>query len=244
MVTVIIDDEQTAARHLAERLKRYDDVTVAGVADNGLDGLALINRHKPDLLFLDVQLPDINGLDFLERMDEFTDGNCRVVMYTAYDKFVLPAFRKKAFDVLLKPFADDELDTVMRRVAEDNAGDAAGNEAKDTDRLLFYTNMVDFKLVHKCDIALFQYNHDIRCWEIVVAKSQNPIRLKRNVKSDDLLKLDDSFVQVNQKFIINVNFLVEVVDNVCRFYPPFDRLDYVKVGRAFRRRLINRFCNL
>ena len=52
MVTVIIDDDHTAARHLAECLRKYDGVTVAGVADNGLDGLALINRHKPDLLFL------------------------------------------------------------------------------------------------------------------------------------------------------------------------------------------------
>ena len=61
---------------------------------------------------------------------------------------------------------------------------------------------------------------------------------------DTLLGIDDSFMQVGQKFIINVNYLLEVRDNVCRFFPPFDNIDYVKVGRFFRRKLINRYNSL
>ena len=56
-----------------------------------------------------------------------------------------------------------------------------------------------------------------------------------------LLGIDDSFVQVSQKFIININYLLEVCDNICRFYPPFEDIDYVKVGRFFRRKLISRY---
>ena len=100
------------------------------------------------------------------------------------------------------------------------------------------------KLIDKRDIGLFQYNHEMRCWEVIVAGSKQPIRLKRCVKSDALVELDGQFVQVNQKFIINMDYLIEVVDNVCHFYPPFDMLDYVKVGRLFRKKLIDRFCSL
>ena len=251
MRTIIIDDNTQAAQDLQDRLSKFGQVEVIGIAGNGLDGLAKVSELQPDLLFLDVQLPDISGLDFLERVDSFTHGSCRVVMFTAYDKFILPAIRKKAFDVLLKPIDDQELGIIMRRLDEEGLPLPKQNEqeVKDVDmressKFLLYTNTVDFKLVDKRDIALFQYNHEVRCWEAVVAGSKAPIRLKRTIKSDDLVNVDEQFMQVNQKFIINMNYLIEVVDNVCHFYPPFDNLDYVKVGRLFRRKLVDRFYSL
>lgn len=109
MKTIIIDDNKQAAENLKEKLGRYPEIEVVAIEHSGLDGLASVSEFQPDLLFLDVQLPDISGIDFLERVDSFTYGRSRVVMYTAYDEFVLPAFRKKAFDVLLKPIDDKEL---------------------------------------------------------------------------------------------------------------------------------------
>lgn len=250
MITIIVDDDRLVADYLATRLKKYEDVTVAGIASNGLDGLALVNEVQPDLLFLDIQLPDISGLDFLDRVGSFTHGQCRVVMFTSYDEYILPAFRKQAFDVLLKPVDEKDLDGIMQRLLEaqalnfDQQGNGAEAIPKDNGKFLLYTNTVDFKLIDRRDIGLFQYNHTMRCWEAVVAGSKVPIRLKRNVKSDDLVCLDEQFVQVNQKFIINMNYLIEVIDNVCHFYPPFESLDYVKVGRLYRRKLIDRFCSL
>ena len=111
----------------------------------------------------------------------------------------------------------------------------------DYGKFLLYTNTIDFKLVDKRDIVLFQYNHEVRCWEAVVAGSKAPVRLKRTIKSTDLLGVDKQFMQVNQKFIINMNYLIEVVDNVCHFYPPFDSISYVKVGRLYRKKLVERF---
>ena len=251
MRTIIIDDNVQAACDLQNHLGKYPQVKVVAIAYNGLDGLAKVNELQPDLLFLDIQLPDISGLDFLERVDSFTHGGCRVVMFTAYDKFILPAIRKKAFDVLLKPIDDNELEIIMQRLDEVGLPLPKQLERQDknvdmreSNKFLLYTNTVDFKLVDKRDIALFQYNHEVRCWEAVVAGSKVPIRLKRTIKSDDLVNVDEQFLQVNQKFIINMNYLIEVVDNVCHFYPPFDGLDYVKVGRLFRRKLVDRFYSL
>lgn len=118
MKIVIVDDDKQAGLDLKDRLLRNYKIEVAGVALNGLEGLSLVNKHRPDVLFLDVQLPDISGLDFLDRIDDFTDGECRVVMFTAYDKFILPAFRKKAFDVLLKPIDNKDLALIMARLEE------------------------------------------------------------------------------------------------------------------------------
>lgn len=251
MKTIIIDDNKQAAENLKEKLGRYPEIEVVAIEHSGLDGLASVSEFQPDLLFLDVQLPDISGIDFLERVDSFTYGRSRVVMYTAYDEFVLPAFRKKAFDVLLKPIDDKELDIIMQRLAEHPLLPTPQSDGQDKEKLmsdngkfLLYTNTIDFKLVDKRDIALFQYNHEVRCWEAVVAGSKAPVRLKRTIKGDDLLEMDKQFIQVNQKFIINMNYLIEVVDNVCHFYPPFDNISYVRVGRLYRKKLIDRFYSL
>jgi DNA-binding NarL/FixJ family response regulator len=89
MRTIIIDDNKQAVKDLNERLARFSEVEVVAVEHSGLDGLARVSELQPDLLFLDVQLPDISGLDFLDRLDFFTHGRCRVVMYTAYDEFAI-----------------------------------------------------------------------------------------------------------------------------------------------------------
>ena len=98
MNIVIVDDEKNCVEALADKLKQYDGTNVVGVAYNGMDGLKLMSEHRPDLMFLDVELPDISGIEFLERIEEISDGRCRVVMYTSHGRFMLPAFRNMAFD--------------------------------------------------------------------------------------------------------------------------------------------------
>lgn len=252
MKIIIVDDEKMAANALADKLKEYDETELVGVAYNGMDGLKLLEEKQPDLMFLDVELPDISGIEFLERIDGMTDGRCRVVMYTAHGRYMLPAFRNKAFDFLLKPIEDNELRMILRRacidrrpnlqhsesdIANNNDGIAKRNDGK----YLVYTNAVDFRLIDIRDIGVFTYNHELRVWEMTIAGKDDPIRLKRNVNSDMLLELNDALVRVSQKHIINLWYLIEVADNTCHFYPPFDKLSDVKVGRLFRKKLIDRF---
>ena len=248
MKVLIIDDNKPVGLALSELLENKYGFEVLGCALCGLDGLAMVRKYEPDVVFLDVQLPDVNGLDFLDKLSEFTSHDCKVVMFTAYDKYVLTAFRKRAFDVLLKPIDAKELDVIVQRLTKEEVDTEPAEEkvaqSMLNGKLLFYTNTIDFKLVDKDDVCLFQYDHDQRCWEVVVVDALKPIRLKRNVKSVDLLKLDDHFLQVNQKFIVNVDYLMEVVDGICHFYPPFDKVDYVKVGRFFRKKLIDRFLSI
>ena len=241
---IIVDDTPAAITDLAAKLGKYEDVTLAATATCGEDGIGQVMRYKPELLFLDMELPDMTGLQFLERLKEETDFWCYVVIYTAYSDYMLPAFRNRAFDFLLKPVDEAELDTIMARFQADRQSGEARRRQDDAvkregGKLLFYTNAVDFRLVRIRDICVFHY--EARVWTVLAAGCDRPLRLKRGVSKDVLLGIDDSFVQVSQKFIININYLLEVCDNICRFYPPFEDIDYVKVGRFFRRKLISRY---
>ena len=246
MNAIIIDDTQTAIDNLIEKLQKYPDDNVVATAGTGEEGLEMIMRHKPELLFLDVELPDMTGIEFLSQFNDQAEWPCYVVIYTAYSDYMLPAFRNKAFDFLLKPVDDKELDTVISRFYDERENgkmDVSKDEIVKSNegKLLFYTNTVDFRLIQIRDICVFSYDHDTRVWVAVAAGCDKPLRLKRNVNKDVLLGIDSSFIQVSQKYIININYLLEVCDNICRFYPPFDNIDYVKVGRFYRRKLIKRF---
>lgn len=246
MNAIIIDDNERAAEELKAQLRKYPDVSVAGIANNSFDGLILAERYRPHVIFLDVMMPGVTGLDFLDRVSWVREGRCRVVMYTAHDKFVLPSIRKQAFDVLLKPIDPKELSAIVTRLRTEPLTPANnGNTAKsDSNMILLWTNAVDFRLVNKADIGILQHDADQRCWEAVVANHDKPLRMKRSINAESLTELDSQFVQVNQKYIINMNYLIEVVDSRCRFFPPFDKIDYVTVGRMYRKKLTERFFNL
>lgn len=106
MKIVIVDDDRAAADALAQKLSAFDETQLCGIALNGMDGLRLVNETRPDVLFLDIELPDISGIEFLERANILPQYKCRTVMYTAHDRFMLSAFRNKAFDYLMKPIDD------------------------------------------------------------------------------------------------------------------------------------------
>lgn len=101
---VIVDDDKAAANALAKKLAAYDETELCGIALNGLDGLRMINETRPDVLFLDIELPDISGIEFLEHVNCLPQYKCRTVMYTAHDRFMLSAFRNKAFDYLIEAY--------------------------------------------------------------------------------------------------------------------------------------------
>ena len=250
MKAIIIDDEQTAIQTLAEKLKKYENITLVGTAHTGKQGILLLKDAQPDVVFLDVELPDMTGIEFLEQMDILLPKGCQTVMYTAHESYMLSSFRNHAFDFLLKPLDETELEKVVQRLYTDRGNkpmsklEKAGIERQNDEKLLFYTNSADFRLVHIRDIGVFQYNHEQRAWEMVVAGRKEPIRLKRNANNELLVSTAPQFIQVSQRYIININYLLEVNDNYCLFYPPFDKIDYVKVGRFYRKKLIERFNSL
>ena len=97
-------------------LRRFSRLNVVGIAHNGSAGIRLVEKERPDLLFLDVELPDMLGMDAAVRLRRVTDWNMHIVFYTAYDKYLIDALRNFAFDFLLKPVDSAELDIVVDRI--------------------------------------------------------------------------------------------------------------------------------
>ena len=111
---VIADDEPPARRKLRRLLAREADVSIAGEASTGDETVALLRENQPDVLFLDVQMPGLDGFQVLEALGDL--GETAVVFVTAYDDYAVRAFEVQALDYLLKPVAEDRLAAVMERL--------------------------------------------------------------------------------------------------------------------------------
>src|SRR3954471_19943568 len=100
---VIIDDEPLARSIVCEYLANYADFEVVAECNNGFEGVKAIMQHKPDLVFLDIQMPKINGFEMLELLDTLPS----VIFATAFDEYAIKAFEANAVDYLLKPFSKE-----------------------------------------------------------------------------------------------------------------------------------------
>jgi two-component system LytT family response regulator len=112
--TLIVDDESLARRGLALRLKNIADVEIVGEARNGREALKLIEEKKPDLVFLDIQMPGISGFEVVKELDIET---MPVILFlTAYDEYAVQAFEVNALDYILKPIDEERLHQVLDKV--------------------------------------------------------------------------------------------------------------------------------
>jgi two-component system, LytTR family, response regulator len=125
MKTLIVDDEPLARRELRRLLGNYPAVEVAGEAGNIDEARELIEKLKPDLVFLDIQMPGGTGFDLLAQLDRVP----RIVFTTAYDHYAVKAFDVNALDYLLKPIESDRLATALRKVQAVLAQPLASTEA-------------------------------------------------------------------------------------------------------------------
>ena len=110
MGVVIVDDEDLARRVLLEYLAAHEDVHVLAACSNGFDAVKAVRELKPDLLFLDIQMPKLDGFEVLQLIEE----NPAVIFVTAYDQYALQAFEVHAVDYLLKPFSSERLAQSLR----------------------------------------------------------------------------------------------------------------------------------
>jgi two-component system, LytTR family, response regulator len=109
---LIVDDEELARKLLRELLGAHPEIEVAAVCGNGMEAVKAATEHKPDLLFLDVQMPKLTGFDVLELIER---EGVAVIFVTAYDQFAMKAFDVHAVDYLLKPFSRERFEAALDR---------------------------------------------------------------------------------------------------------------------------------
>ena len=209
--TIIIDDERLARNELKKLLQEYSEIEVIDEAANVQEGIEKIEKHNPDLIFLDIQMPGKTGFDLLEELDRAP----KVIFTTAYDEFALKAFEVNALDYLLKPVEPRRLSDAIQKVQQDqnhetSAGISNGTVARNS--LLNDDDQVFVKDGERC---WFVKLNEIRLFESVgnYAKvffgPNKPLILKSLNSLEE--RLDDKvFFRANRKHIINMRWIEKI----------------------------------
>jgi two-component system, LytTR family, response regulator LytT len=219
---VIVDDEQLARDELAFLLKGVDDVNVVAQGKNGLEAVNLIREHNPDLVFLDVQMPGLDGFGVIKKLLDKKVPLPKIVFSTAFDQYAVKAFEVNAVDYLLKPFD-------KKRVAQAVAKARAKMEstAAPTDKLESLVRMLESqktpasKILIKAAGRLFLVDQKDICYASiedgvisVVTAGANGLEGQSNCRTlEELLDSLDSnlFWRAHRSFLVNINRIREVV---------------------------------
>lgn len=208
---VIVDDEEPARIVLREYLSACPDVQVVAECANGFEAVKAVTELKPDLIFLDIQMPKLSGFEVLELLD----APPAVVFVTAYDEYALRAFEVHAVDYLLKPFAAQRLDEAISRVRQRlEKGEPAAlaplitqmrGERRTPDRVLIR----DGARVHVIPASKIDYveaQDDYVCF-----KSAGKEYLKAQSMNDAEASLDPSrFVRIHRGYILNIDRMARI----------------------------------
>ena len=207
--TLIIDDESNARNALKNLLSVYcSQIMVVGEADNVSNGIKAIKDFSPDLVFLDVQMPDGTGFDLLQQIG---DVKFKVIFASAYDKFAIQAFRFSALDYLQKPVEPDKLIEACSRL--ETSDDRYEELNKKLEVLLSNKNSFEKITLPTLDGIIFvKINDIIRCesdnnYTQFFLKNNKKILVSRTLKDYDEMLTPFNFFRIHKSHLINLAFL-------------------------------------
>jgi len=152
---LIVDDEELARQVLRELVQTHPEIQVLAECANGFEAVKAISEHKPDLMFLDVQMPKLSGFDVLELIED----NVAVIFVTAYDQYATKAFEVHAVDYLLKPIGRDRFEEALERVNRSDYGLQAGVFTRDAKRIFQAFDELEVGGVMAGEVPSFRIDH-------------------------------------------------------------------------------------
>lgn len=192
---VIVEDSRLARLELLEQLKSFPEVKIIAEAANGIEGQELIEKHNPDLIFLDINMPGRDGFEMLEQLSVVP----QVIFTTAYDEYAIKAFEINALDYLMKPVTSERLATALSKVTE-----ITSEQPMMTLQQQFFIKDGDnCFLVKLADVQQFQ---SVGNYTRVFFNHVNPMTYRSLAQVESKLP-EDSFFRANRSNIVNLNWV-------------------------------------
>jgi two-component system response regulator LytT len=212
---ILVDDEKLASEELAYQLRDFPDVEIIATASNGLEAVKVIEDLEPDVVFLDVQMPGLDGMGVIRRLKEKNVPLPYFVMSTAYEQYAVEAFRWEALDYLLKPVESERLAAAIERARKAVADrlktaqpePASPKPALQRTKLLVKSNHRNF-IVDAQDVVYATIDDGLITVVTIGLEGQSNYRTIEELQSN----LDpDTFWRVHRSYLVNIHRIKEVI---------------------------------
>ena len=203
MKAIVIDDSRLARNELKRLLKEFDNVQISGEASNDMEAIEKIENEKPDLIFLDIQMPGKDGFELLEELDYIPE----VIFTTAYDEYAIKAFEFNALDYLLKPIQKDRLAGALSKIREkqERESEISGERMTSTDQV-FVKDGDKCWFVQLSDVRLFEVEGN---YTKLYFDDQRPM-IPRTLNYLETRLDPKRFFRANRQQIINLNWIERI----------------------------------
>jgi len=218
---VIVDDEQLARDELAYLLKNAGEVNVVAQGKNGLEAINLIKEHNPDLVFLDVQMPGLDGFGVIKKLLDKKIPLPKIVFATAFDQYAVKAFEVNAVDYLLKPFDKKRVAQAIQKARVQQDSNAPGEKFETLVRMLESQKQPASKVLLKAVGRMFLVDQKDICYAwiedgviTVVTAGAAGMEGQSNCRTlEELLDSLDTklFWRAHRSYLVNINRIREVV---------------------------------
>ncbi len=244
MKTIIIDDEPNAVGLLELRLAQYcPQIEIVAACTNSVKGVEAIKLHQPDLLFLDIEMPQMNGFQVLEAVG---NTSFSLIFVTAYDKFAIKAFKYSALDYILKPIEIEELVAAVAKVEKHRQTNfeqvthlkqqlAAETKVQPNQIALPYQNGVKFVNIDDILYAEADNNYTKFC-----LKDGKIHLVTRSLKEVQELLEDRGFLRLHRQYLVNVAQIIKFVKGDSS-HVVMTNLVQIPVSRIHKEQLMERF---
>jgi len=245
ITAIVVDDDAASIKRLCDDLSLLHDIRVLEAFQSPEKAVKQILRLQPDILFLDVEMPEMTGFELLKSIQSELHPRTKVVFYTAYNVYLLEALRASAFDYLLKPYLPGELTAVIDRYRSCSpvSPDKAEIFDRSIDNLIAKGNVIaihsltGLMLLPVDDILLFQYFKDDRCWKIMQANDYQTHKLRTTATATEILGLNKSFLQISKDCIVNMQYLASIENKTmrCNFFYPHNHIERTASRRNLKK---------
>ena len=220
--TIIVDDEKPAREELAFLLKAFPEISLIGQGKNGLEAVSLIKEHNPDLVFLDVQMPGLDGFGVIKKLIDKKIPLPQIVFATAFDQYAVKAFEVNAVDYLLKPFDKKRVaQSVQRAIAQQGAEGLPARKIDTIVRMLQAPKPQTSKILLKAVGRMFLVDQREICYAsiedgVITVVTAGPSGMEGHSNCRTLEELLDSldpglFWRAHRSYLVNINRIREVV---------------------------------
>ncbi len=209
--TLIVEDEELARNLLKSFLKQIDDIEILGECVNGFEGVKAINELKPDLVFLDIQMPKITGFELLELLEH----KPHIIFATAYDQYALKAFEFNAADYLLKPFSKERLmeavDKVAERIKTQDSGSEVAEKISNYPKEEYLDRIVvkDRHKIHVVPVDQIRYIESMDDYVLIYTQENRYVKQKTMKYLENSLNPKD-FIRIHRSYIVKVEEIKEI----------------------------------
>jgi two-component system LytT family response regulator/two-component system response regulator LytT len=216
---IIVDDEQLARDELSYLLRDVEDLEVIGQGKNGVEAVSLIKETSPDLVFLDVQMPGLDGFGVIKKLLEKKIPLPNIVFSTAFDQYAVKAFEVSALDYILKPFDKKRVLQAVEKARKARESEAAPSQKLDTlVKLLEQQQPQTSKVLLKANNRLFLIDQKDICFAsiedgVITVVAQNMEGQSNCRTLEELLTSLDAklFWRAHRSYLVNINRIKEVV---------------------------------